>query len=276
MDNSFVIGDVFQIDSKWIKESRELLIKMLSETVDIDFPKKDGKDFALRFYQMTKEEYNMSQSFCFKAIFDNFEAYCYDSRMLLNERYLTFDSQVSFLPIILSGKRWDKINQMYGAVMKKVLKKDPITGDYVNGIFLWPLFNEERMALFRNANTKPVICMKADTFELKSELNHPSLFKDVLQYVDKSPTERFFPKNNSTSQLNQELDEQDKKQIDETWIAIQKRILSQITTFKLTQEDWDLFQAKAKPMFISMLHQAEETQIVGSLLLAFMMDYYRS
>lgn len=272
MADGYSISDAFQVDSVGIKESRILLSKMLSETVDIDFPKKGDQPFALRFYQMTKSEYEISESHCFKAVFENFEAYCYDFRRLVNERYLTFDSEVSFLPIVLSTKRWEKINQIYGSAMKKFAKKDPSSGTFINGIFLWPLFNEERMSLLRNSSAKPILFLHSDGFEIKFESNDPKIFSDTMRYFDKEVDKRFLPKESIRSP--KKLSPEEEKSLEPAYLSFQKRMLDQLTSLDIQQSEWDKFQSKGRSFFFSLLEEQNQEQVFDTVLLSFLTEHF--
>lgn len=176
-------------DSKWIEDKRKIILDALDKTKTIDFSS-EKNDLCIRFYKMTKDEYVLSKSSCFKVIFGTTnEGYCYDFRQLMNDAYLFFDQQICQLPILLSVKRWNKIIELIGIEnLKKICKRDLLDGNVESGIICWPLYQDEKSCILRNLSKSPIISSHVPGYEIN--FNKEIQFRP---FYDKSIEERFFP-----------------------------------------------------------------------------------
>jgi hypothetical protein len=181
------MNNEIEIESKWIENKRLLILDIINKTKKIDL---ENNEMCLRFYKMTKNEYLISKKYCFKMIFDNTnEAYCYDFRELLNDHYLFFDLKICYLPFLFSGKRWNKAIDIFGDKVQSICKKS-LDGSLENGILCWPLYREEKSALFRNYSKNILLKGLVDSYQIQLEDDY---FSESYKIYDKSSEERFYP-----------------------------------------------------------------------------------
>ena len=97
------------------KETSKYEYKMNPETEEMN-DRLHGKKWNIRYYKMTKEEFEEAKKFCFYIIVEDeinkilfVEIFCYDVRTLLHERMFRLDLSTRFIPIPVSPERWSKL-----------------------------------------------------------------------------------------------------------------------------------------------------------------------
>src|SRR3972149_9445227 len=169
---------------------REKLYDLLKKTSE-----KKINVCPMRYYKMTKEEYNNVKSYCFNVILHYedkiYEGFCYDIRMLMQERYLEFNLKCGFYPIILKVERWNWMveNEEQLALYSKI-----------PGILAFPMIKDELLTLLKNINN-PITIMIVDSNKImKIRINEEYNYVKENLY-DISKEERFGPKKIITTSI---------------------------------------------------------------------------
>lgn len=121
--------------------------------------KSSTKTLYIRYYKMTKEEYQhrMNHQYMFTMFFgelsqDSFvEGFTYDIRTLMNEHMLRLEAKENFLPIPLSPKRW---NLIVGSQKQPQL----LAVSRATGYLFYPLSKSEVEIIFKKIAYHPLIC----------------------------------------------------------------------------------------------------------------------
>lgn len=268
-------------DVQSIIKKRQLILRYLSTTRDIEFP--EDKGLCVRHYCLTQEEANAQKEYCFKVVFgtntskteDKREGCCYDWRNLLNDKYIMLDTKESFLPIVVTPQRWKYLEEHKG---DKLLK---ITNVYKPGILLWPLtpqeveniahFFKKQMIFFFDIHPEDTQFIEEQNFSWK---------KGTVFYYDPSADKRFAPKSLSSSivsldEIQLTEDETHDPAILDRIASVQKRIESDLKDL-LPKEWWakELESTKTTRMMQKfMKNNATDTQIYGVILNMFLRNY---
>lgn len=150
-----------------------------------------GKKWKIRYYKMTRKEYEMNKSYCFFVMFESnidkvthVEIMCYNIQTLMKENYIRLNMESGFVPIPMSGKRWNFLVQE-----EKFLSKFC----RYRGILTYPLLTEETQAIFKKIQHSPMIC----TFDKGCE---PLLMRNLdkykihfMHFYDTSESSRYGP-----------------------------------------------------------------------------------
>ena len=186
--------------------TRELIISLLKQTYNTEYGAIDNtrdnknKYFTVRYYRMTKEEYEtrMKLGFLFTVFFGDIkndqyiEGFCYDYRVLLHEGLLPMQSgSEKYLPIPLSARRWNKIGQILTAMPDGKQKLASIT--CCAGYLFYPLSQKEVEFIFENTTQKhyPLICSSQSgcwTGTIESLEHHNNMVKELF---DQDPNKRY-------------------------------------------------------------------------------------
>lgn len=230
---------------------------MLANTAKLEYPNAKPGQILIRYYRMTKEEYQTAKEFCLIVLIGNIpskntftEGYCYDVRTLLRERYFTLDGKISHLPIPLSVKRWNQLIE--------TVAKDQFKMHYREiGSLEYPLSHKELISIFERMPMQPIICSYGDVCSISSESELGSF--ELIHLFDASNDNRFGAKKKEKAETIVSLTKQE----------MDKRTVMIITEVKRTLQEIEILT----PQLEARIESQETREYIQSMQLTNLLDH---
>lgn len=167
------------MDDESIRTIRRRVIEIMRKTRNIELESIGVKGNTLRFYTMTKTEFeHIRNRFSFCLFLDDvpneIEGFCYDIRTVITQRFFVFASKVCYLPLPVSKKRWEMMLQEFPSDIPKLSTMDKI--EYPR-LLLLPLFISEVLEIMKSLKEIPIVC------SIKREVCETKKLEDVQKEI---------------------------------------------------------------------------------------------